>query len=231
MPTGFSSLGCYQDAGGRSLSVQAFSNSSNTPTFCAAQCRKLGYRYAGVEYGSECWCDNFISNAGASAGSGQTGCSMACAGDKTQTCGGGNRMQIYKDANWQQKLYTIQAYNKWNFTDCLVDKGSPRTLNVTLIASNTQTVESCLQQCQAKNLAYCGVEYGLECYGGNLTATSLTTLSAPSQGSSDPLARGCNMPCKGNTTEACGGPSRVLVYQFNANGTSISPAAVQQISS
>jgi WSC domain len=228
LPTGFKSLGCYQDTGSRSLSYNVFSNSSNTPALCASQCRQSGYRYSGVEYGNQCWCDNFILNAGSSAGSGQTGCTVTCAGDKTQTCGGSNRIQIYQDSNWQQSLFTIQAYNKWNYTDCLIDKPPPRTLNITMVNSNTQTVESCLQQCQAKNLPYCGVEYGNQCYGGTLTAANLTALTAPSQGSQDPLARGCNTPCKGNTTEACGGANRILVYAFNPNATTISPAAVQR---
>lgn len=146
-----------------------------------------------------------------------------------QACGGSSRIQIYQDTNWKQNLFTVQAYNLWNYTDCLIDKGNPRTFNVTLPSSNTQTVESCLQQCQNKKLPYCGMEYGNQCFGSFLTASNLTAFSAPNQGNNDPLARGCNMPCKGNSTESCGGPNRMVVYAFNENATSINPAAFQKL--
>ena len=62
-------------------------NPSNTREVCAATCRTAGYAYAGVEYGSACWCGpSWIS---AEKKKLPSECSaMPCAGDQSEGCGG-----------------------------------------------------------------------------------------------------------------------------------------------
>ena len=100
---------------------------------------------------------------------------------------------------------------------CYVDSVSSRSLpnSVSLSASGgsgNATIGNCMDACAASGYLYCGEEYYSECYGSN---TAPTAQVAPG---SDPLSAGCNFPCNGNKTEACGGANRVLVY-IN-NGTS-----------
>lgn len=86
-PNGWASLGCYNDSvGARTLSTQIYSiaGSSMSVDACLSACISGGYRLSGVEYGSECYCDHKIENDGAP----DTGCTMACAGNSTQFCGG-----------------------------------------------------------------------------------------------------------------------------------------------
>lgn len=225
MPTGFNALGCYLDSqGSRTLATLAYSNSSNTPALCATACRRNGYRYAGVEYGNECYCSNFLQNPGLNGGSANSGCTTACAGDQTQTCGGSSRLYIYEDKTWKQTFFTVQRAARWNFTDCVVDSGNPRTLNVTLAGGSKMTVESCLASCEAKSLVACGMEYSGECYGSQVMPN---VTSAPSNGNADPLTRGCSMPCNGNATIACGGASRLNLYAFLNGTTPVSPSTLQ----
>lgn len=74
---------------------------------------------------------------------------------------------------------------------------------------NNMTIANCLDGCAKSGLTYCGAEYYSECYGSaTQPATSLAL-------SGDPLANGCNYDCKGNSTEACGGANRILVYVNN----------------
>ncbi|KAN0063950.1 hypothetical protein ACQY0O_003556 [Thecaphora frezii] len=226
---GVSAQGCFiDDSGARSLSVTAYQgNNTNSVAGCALTCRARGFRYSGVEYGSECYCDNFVLNKAASGGAGAMGCSYVCPGDKTSMCGGSGRINISKDSQWQQKLFTVKQVSQWQFSDCYVDSTGARVLNVALTPQK-RTVESCLEACAASNLATCGVEYGGECFGraGELGAGATV---APSAGADDPMARGCNMPCGDNSTIACGGANRISVYRLDKTVTSQVPSVLFQI--
>lgn len=202
----------------RTLNAASYTSSSNTPAVCASFCSGKGYRYSGTEDGNLCFCSNYILNPGATAGSGQSGCTTACPGGTGQMCGGSNRISIVQDKKWQQKLFTVQSLGKWTFQDCVVDTVSPRTLGTTLASGSSNTVATCLSACKAKGLTYCGVEYSGECFGAASLPTTLK--SATNAGSSDPIARGCNMPCSGNSTLACGGSSLLGLYKYTASQAS-----------
>lgn len=60
------------------------------------------------------------------------------------------------------------------------------------------------------SIALTRLRYAGECYCANSLPSS-AAIAAPA---SDPIAAGCSMSCKGNTTEACGGPSRISVYRL-----------------
>ena len=101
---GFRYLGCYSDdVAHRSLSrgpAGAPSSSQMTVGGCAQGCAAAGYSLAGVEYGGECFCDNALaSSAQLQAGdAASSGCDMTCNGNRTQWCGGANRLNVYSAA-------------------------------------------------------------------------------------------------------------------------------------
>jgi hypothetical protein len=76
------------------------------------------------------------------------------------------------------------------------------------------TIVHCLDACAVDGYDYCGAEYYAECYGSSSEPASSSIASG-----SDPLVAGCNYPCKGNTTESCGGSGKILVYVNN--GTAV----------
>lgn len=67
------------------------------------------------------------------------------------------------------------------------------------------TIESCQAFCLAKNYPLAGLEYSAECYCG------MTLSSGSAVGNT-----GCTMKCSGNSTEYCGGPNRLSVYNNTA---------------
>jgi len=69
------------------------------------------------------------------------------------------------------------------------------------------TVESCQAFCSSStnNYGLAGLEYSGECYCGN----ALQQYSAVG-------FTGCNMPCSGNSSEICGGNSRLSVYNLTS---------------
>lgn len=60
-------------------------------------------------------CDNFIRNTGALV---EDGCSMPCAGDDEQICGGPNRMTVLKSDAEPPVLAEVQTYNEWTTEGC-----------------------------------------------------------------------------------------------------------------
>ena len=102
---------------------------------------------------------------------------------------------------------------------CYTDGTSSRLLktSVSLAASGggaNATIGHCMDACASNGFKYCGAEYYAECWGSK-TAPADSKI-APG---ADPLAAGCNFPCKGNSSEACGGSDRILVYINNGTAT------------
>lgn len=48
--------------------------------------------YAGLEFGAECYCGHKIQAPNAS----ESECNMECKGEKSNLCGGANRLSIYR---------------------------------------------------------------------------------------------------------------------------------------
>lgn len=94
LPTGWEYYGCWVDgANGRILTNQ-YDSDDLTLQSCVAHCVSGGYTIAGLEYSTQCFCDNAIHNGGVLAGS-DSDCNTPCRGDSTQMCGGGNRVSLY----------------------------------------------------------------------------------------------------------------------------------------
>ncbi len=55
-------------------------------------CVIRGYLYAGLEFGAECYCGHKIQAPNVS----ESECNMECKGEKSNLCGGPNRLSIYR---------------------------------------------------------------------------------------------------------------------------------------
>ncbi|XP_073991633.1 uncharacterized protein isoform X2 [Rhodnius prolixus] len=64
-----------------------------TPKLCLNICLQLGYKYSGVEYGSECYCGNRRPNSSLEVG--ENHCATPCPGNRRKNCGGGWRILVY----------------------------------------------------------------------------------------------------------------------------------------
>jgi len=205
----FTYLGCFEDSAPRILRHGAGSNPAITSfASCGDTCFQAGYSLAGVEYGDECYCGNAILY---DYGSSEQ-CNMPCPGNPSNTCGGPDAMQVYSTGAGP---YTtpptsfLLTYNGWQITECWEDEnwhfGGARTLPH--IPHNdppapSMTVEKCIDACAASTYTSAGLEYGQECWCGNVTYPV---------GESVPSFE-CNMPCNGNAAENCGGSDRILIY-------------------
>jgi len=123
LPTGWSYAGCYIDnAAGRIMAKQQPDSATLTVASCVATCSGLGYSVSGMEYTSQCFCDDFVRN-GATLASVDTECGMECGGNAAEKCGGPNRMSIYANGNltaYQPPAAQITDLpGSWEYQGCL----------------------------------------------------------------------------------------------------------------
>ncbi|XP_050427984.1 xylosyltransferase oxt isoform X2 [Adelges cooleyi] len=89
-------LGCYRDGRETKLllgykTTLAFTNSHNN---CLDICLQYGFVYAGVEYGTECFCGNELPEWDLKLP--DTFCDMKCPGNQSQICGGHYTINVFK---------------------------------------------------------------------------------------------------------------------------------------
>lgn len=90
------SKGCYAElSSSRALAGACTAADTVTVNTCTKFCLGKGFRWAGVEYGRECYCGSTYTGTGKIADS---KCSMTCKGNSgqiQQMCGGSGSMNIY----------------------------------------------------------------------------------------------------------------------------------------
>lgn len=98
----YTHIGCYAEgSSGRALAGPvAISSTNMSVPFCISFCQAAtvaGFKYAGIEYGVECYCGDKIENGAVKLGATLTGigCDMTCPGDKWTYCGGAARLNVY----------------------------------------------------------------------------------------------------------------------------------------
>lgn len=123
LPTGWSYKGCYVDnVDGRILITQKPDSQTLTVESCVNACITSGYKIAGIEYSTQCFCGNTMINGGALA-SDDSQCSNNCPGDPTEKCGAGNRMSIYSNGaivfQGKPKAQDTDLPGSWTYQGCI----------------------------------------------------------------------------------------------------------------
>ncbi|QIW95400.1 hypothetical protein AMS68_000918 [Peltaster fructicola] len=209
-PPGWTSYGCYAEGSTRTLAnlydVPGGSAKNMSVAACTSVCGANGYSLAGVEYASQCFCDNYISSAATNASA--SDCNMVCSGNSTEFCGAGNRLNLYAAGKVVPGLKpaskVVAPPPGWFSTGCYNDTVGTRTLNTAQYGLGDLNVENCTAACFKNGFSLAGMEYGNECYCDN----SYQNYGAPATDGR------CNMPCKGNANETCGGPNGLSVFKY-----------------
>ena len=94
--TTFKNGDCYQDCSPRLL-PKLKKNYKMTHEICKSICfKENNYAFAGVEFGHECWCGN--NEPPATKLRPLSECNISCPGDSAEKCGGGCRINIFKNS-------------------------------------------------------------------------------------------------------------------------------------
>jgi hypothetical protein len=99
-------------------------------------------------------------------------------------------------------VYAPPPAGQYVYNSCMTESSISRTLNLATTVNATMTPEFCALFCSSRGYPIMGVEYSDECYCGTYPTGDSTT--APQ---SD-----CNMTCAGDSSQICGGRSRLNVY-------------------
>lgn len=199
-------LGCYRDNSASSRLLPTSFTASDTLTLeaCAVFCSSSPY--FGVEYGRECWCASATSGFSPTSPStiatrvDDDECDFECAGNEDQTCGAGERIEVYSNALYRPpQVATVRGFD---YLGCYRES-SPRLLPNALLGDDSLTTAKCAAYCTSQNYPYFGLEYGRECWCG--ISPPFTSQLAPNQGD-------CSMTCSGAPGEICGADNRINVY-------------------
>ncbi|KAK3994786.1 putative fungistatic metabolite [Cladorrhinum sp. PSN332] len=226
-PTAKSPVGGYvfvncrtEGTGVRALGGAAFADDDMTLELCASNC--AGWDQWGVEYGRECYCGNTVHSSSSEAP--LTDCNMVCAGDASEYCGAGNRLNVYSTTATRSTtsasptptptgtLGRKATVGPYEYVGCQTEATVGRALSGNSYASNDMTLESCATFCSG--FTYFGTEYSAECFCGN----SLNAGSSPAPESD------CNMLCAGNPLEYCGSGNRLELYKLPGESSTSSSA-------
>ncbi|CAI6337783.1 unnamed protein product [Periconia digitata] len=246
---GWSSLGCYTDSvGARTLANREFPDGDLTTESCLAACRTAGYKYAGTEYGGECYCDNSFKNGGGPAPDGNDGCNMPCNGNDQETCGGPNRLNAYQYADGDSTStpgpnptptpsgsptgqpvpssssssvpVPTSLPDGWEYKGCWVDNVNGRIMAFQQPDDPKMTIASCVAICAKQGYTAAGMQYSTQCFCDNYLGRGATNTTDAE----------CNMNCGGDPTEKCGAGNRDSVYSSNPGPITVYPVPVPQTS-
>ena len=116
---------------------------------------------------------------------------------------------------------TLTTPDAWTTGPCMIDQASPRLLSHQIRAITSNSPASCQYQCAANGYQIAGVQYGRECWCGNVLSVADGQTPA-GQVVSDSE---CIINCPGDGLNACGNPWRMRVYglrsilgQYNLDG-------------
>jgi hypothetical protein len=202
LPGSWEYEGCYTDVPGRTINGASYADGANmTIEACLTFCSSKGFAYAGVEYSVECFCGSSLAAEATKVD--DSVCNMPCSGAATQPCGAGSRLSLFHTTAVSGPGVN-PGVNGYNHMGCYAEGTTGRALTYAAGGVTAEmTVDKCTAACRAANYILAGVEYGGECFCGNTIANG-----------GAPATSGCSMLCNGNSSEICGGPDRLNVYNY-----------------
>ncbi|KAL1864253.1 hypothetical protein Daus18300_007850 [Diaporthe australafricana] len=89
----YTAQGCYGEPQGSRALHRVLSSAKMTSNKCLVLCSYNSFYYAGLQFGTECWCGNSLDPNAKPID--QSKCSIPCGGDSSETCGGSLALQLF----------------------------------------------------------------------------------------------------------------------------------------
>ncbi|XP_030075750.1 sialate:O-sulfotransferase 2 [Microcaecilia unicolor] len=192
-------IGCYMDDTHRRAlrGVSFFDYKKMTVFRCQDNCAERGYLYAGLEFGAECYCGHKIQALNVS----ESECNMECKGEKSNICGGVNRLSIYRLELTQE---SARRYGSAIFRGCF---HRPENVSLALPVRSVMlnmSVDKCVDLCTEK-------EYPLAALAGTFCHCGFPTTYFTLHEREDEQL--CAQKCSSEDFESCGNSEYFIVYQ------------------
>uniref|UniRef100_A0A3B3SB58 WSC domain containing 1 n=1 Tax=Paramormyrops kingsleyae TaxID=1676925 RepID=A0A3B3SB58_9TELE len=138
-------IGCFlDDAKGRALKGAVFYDFRKmTSTMCQDTCSESGYQFAGLEYGSECYCGNRVGSSRVR----EEDCNLDCKGERGSPCGGVGRLSVYKV---EEMLPGQRRFRNVRYRGCFEMPSDPTAAFLFHATQWNLTLQSCIEACTDK---------------------------------------------------------------------------------
>ncbi|KAF8169268.1 copper radical oxidase [Mycena galopus ATCC 62051] len=209
LPEPWAYVGCFVDnANGRVLTVEN-DNTNLTMELCVASCAAQNFTIAGGEFSTQCFCGNELIDGATPAA--ESDCNLGCGGNLTQACGAGNRLSVYSTTPNITILPIPIPQNSsipgsWSYQGCLAEADGARVFPWEIdsfTANNSAT--TCLSQCAAFGYTAGGMEFGFQCFCGDVSDVIAANVTLQDEDS-------CDLACPGDPIFLCGGGDRIQYY-------------------
>lgn len=151
-------IGCFiENVEDRTLKATVFYDLRKmTISHCQSACAERTYIYAGLSYGSECYCGNSLPPDRAK----EEECNNECKGEKGSVCGGVNRLSVFQ----LEKLQTVIKQRK-NSTYRGCFRAPENGTHVFPASFLNVSTDMCLEFCSAKEYPLAIIQWP-ECFCG-----------------------------------------------------------------
>ncbi|CAG0922933.1 unnamed protein product, partial [Notodromas monacha] len=156
-------LGCFKDRDRHNMLVDiVFFENTNSPHTCIAMCQKLGYQFAALEHGFECWCQQRVPNFDDRTD--QRECDANCPGGPWKTCGGNETIDIYDTG-----IHFGTAAPRHAFIGCVQDKLiDQETWPARIYNGRGITDMDCISLCKLDDYRLFGLDHShMKCFCGS----------------------------------------------------------------
>uniref|UniRef100_A0AAY4BKH6 WSC domain-containing protein n=1 Tax=Denticeps clupeoides TaxID=299321 RepID=A0AAY4BKH6_9TELE len=145
VPSSGTYIGCFQDdAKDRTLKgTVSYDFRKMSTSLCQDTCSESGYQFAGLEYGSECYCGNRIIGPRMR----EDECNLDCKGEKGSICGGVARLSIYKV---DELLPGQRRYRNVRYRGCFRKPENMTAAALVHVLQPNLTSQSCIEVCMDK---------------------------------------------------------------------------------
>jgi hypothetical protein len=165
LPEGFAYKGCWVDGPGfRIMGNQQTDDPDMTISSCSQACAALGYTVAGMEYSTQCFCDDVL-RMDAKQASDDSQCGMSCGGNADEKCGGPDRLSVWSSQDIIRVVSPPKPKEKvdgYEYQGCITDPIDNRVFPWQLVNKTGNTPEWCLGQCKKFGYMAAGMEFGEE---------------------------------------------------------------------
>ncbi|KAH9027112.1 copper radical oxidase [Lactarius pseudohatsudake] len=189
----------------RVFQTELADNQNVTIESCVTSCAAQNFKLARLEHGVQCLCgDNIVDGALTAPDS---DCQMYRDGHKIEARGGSNRVSVYA-SRAPPTVQTTDLPGQWQYSRCLAEPAPNHVFPYHFYLTDDNSAQNCLSQCSAFGYPAAGMEFGHECWCGDVA--DITNNGGTTAPESD-----CTMACSGDSLHLCGDAWRLQLYLWN----------------
>ncbi|KAI4254185.1 MAG: hypothetical protein LQ352_003232 [Teloschistes flavicans] len=137
---------------------------------------------------------------------------MNCAGNPAEKCGAGSRMSIFAIGNLTTYAVPVTQKTglpgKWEYQGCISEPANGKIWKYQINLPQNNSATECLSRCAQFGFMAGGMEYGQECYCGDV-------VDIQNNGGAVKAESDCNTVCPGDPRYYCGSGARLSWYAWS----------------